>query len=57
MLTKFIQAASLSAAILFSGSAVADTWTLDGDNSRLAFGSVKKDKIGEVLGSNEHRYP
>jgi len=48
MLTKLIHAASLSAAILFSGAAVADTWTLDGENSRLAFGSVKKDKIGEV---------
>ena len=48
MLMKLIHVASLSAAILFSGSAFADTWTLDGDNSRLAFGSVKKDKIGEV---------
>ncbi|MEP5151615.1 cytochrome c family protein [Planktotalea sp.] len=28
--------------------ASADSWTLDGDNSRLAFGSVKKDTIGEV---------
>jgi len=48
MLTKLIQVASLSAAFLFSGAALADSWTLDGENSRLAFGSVKKDKIGEV---------
>ena len=27
---------------------IADTWTLDGDNSKVAFGSVKKDTIGEV---------
>lgn len=31
-----------------AGLAAADTWTLDGDASQLAFGSVKSDYIGEV---------
>jgi cytochrome c2/polyisoprenoid-binding protein YceI len=27
---------------------MADSWTLDGENSKVAFGSIKKDTIGEV---------
>ena len=48
MLTKHLYAASLSVVVLFSGAVSAETWTLDGENSRIAFGSVKKDNIGEV---------
>lgn len=33
---------------MMSTVAVADTWTLDGAASNLAFGSVKKDRVGEV---------
>ena len=31
-----------------SAAALAGSWTLDGDTSKLAFGSIKKDTIGEV---------
>jgi len=48
MLTKLMQITSLASAVLFTGAAAADTWTLDGDNSRLAFASIKKDTVGEV---------
>ena len=34
--------------IALPGAAFADNWTLSGDASKLAFGSVKKNKIGEV---------
>ena len=50
MMTTITRAATLAAALLFAGSAVAETWTLDGDASRLAFGSIKKDTVGEVHG-------
>lgn len=50
MFIKVIHAATLSAAILFGGTAAADTWTLDSANSRLAFGSIKKNTVGEVHG-------
>lgn len=36
------------AAVLCAGPALADSWTLDGDSSRLAFGSIKNDWNGEV---------
>lgn len=50
MFIKVIHAAILSAAILFGGTAAADTWALDSANSRLAFGSIKKNTVGEVHG-------
>lgn len=40
--------AMCAAAILLAAPAFAESWTLDGSASRLAFGSVKKDVIGEV---------
>lgn len=43
---KFLAlAASL---VAFGGIASAETWTLNADASRVAFGSVKKDTVGEV---------
>lgn len=36
------------AALAMAPAAFADSWTLDGENSKLAFGSVKKEFIGEV---------
>lgn len=33
---------------LTGSAAIAGTWTLDGAASRLAFGSIKKDNVGEV---------
>lgn len=41
-------AACAAAAIVFGGVARAETWTLDGAASHLAYGSIKKDKVGEV---------
>ncbi|MBM7068571.1 YceI family protein [Actibacterium sp. 188UL27-1] len=35
-------------AITLGAAAQAETWTLDGGNSHLAFGSIKKDELGEV---------
>ena len=37
-----------AAILALSGAAVAEEWTLNGDASRLAFGSVKKDTVGEI---------
>ena len=34
--------------LAIAGAASAQTWTLDGDASQIAYGSIKKDKIGEV---------
>ena len=36
------------AVVKSAGSAVSETWTLNGDASRVAFGSVKSETIGEV---------
>ncbi|MEM1236263.1 MAG: YceI family protein [Pseudomonadota bacterium] len=39
---------ALATALAFAAStATAETWTLDGDNSKVGFGSVKSDSIGE----------
>ena len=43
---KTLTAAAITA--LWAGAAIAGSWTLDADASRLAFGSIKKDKVGEV---------
>lgn len=34
--------------LCLAGASWADGWELDGDSSRLAFGSIKKDTVGEV---------
>ncbi len=45
---NLVRAMGIAAVMLWSGSAFAETWTLNSDNSHLAFGSVKKDTVGEV---------
>jgi len=35
-------------ALITTSPSYADTWTLSGDESKIAFGSVKKDTVGEV---------
>lgn len=45
---KHLFATATAIAMAFTAPAFADSWTLDGDASRLTFGSVKKDYIGEV---------
>ena len=40
--------AALLAACLTTTAASAQSWTLNGDGSKLAFGSVKKDTVGEA---------
>lgn len=52
MLNTFIKGAMI-ATIVSMGSAVyaaghAKAWTLDAENSKVAFGSIKKEKVGEV---------
>lgn len=39
---------ALIALTFVAGAATADSWTLDADSSRIAFGSVKKNTLGEV---------
>ena len=41
-------AALTGLALTFAAPAFAESWTLDGEASKVAFGSVKKDTIGEV---------
>jgi len=48
MFKRMIQGAAIAAMACFAHVAAADTWTLDSAASKLAFGSIKKDKIGEV---------
>jgi len=45
---KSMTCLAAGAALLLAGLASAETWTLDGASSKLAFGSIKKDLIGEV---------
>lgn len=47
-MTRIFALCSSALAIIFAGMANAETWTLDSEASHLAFGSIKKDKIGEV---------
>ena len=48
----FIGTVAVVVSLGWGGAAVADghaqSWTLDGGNSKIAFGSVKKDTVGEV---------
>lgn len=53
MLNKIMRAAVIAAVTLSGHAATADghtstSWTLDASASKLAFGSVKKDSVGEV---------
>jgi len=41
-------AALTGLALAFAIPAFAESWTLDGESSKVAFGSVKKDTVGEV---------
>ncbi|MEM9697296.1 MAG: YceI family protein [Pseudomonadota bacterium] len=45
---KFKMLASAAAIITSASLAFADTWTLNGEASHLAFGSIKKESFGEV---------
>ena len=47
MLKKLITAGAVFV-IAMAGGAHAETWTLDPETSRVSFGSIKKDKVGEV---------
>lgn len=47
-MTRIFAVLVSAATIAFAGAASAETWTLDGAASHLAYGSIKKDKIGEV---------
>ena len=47
-MTRRIAVCASLLAIAFAGVASAQTWTLDGGASHLAYGSIKKDTIGEV---------
>lgn len=47
-MTRIFAVCASVLAIAFAGAASAQTWTLDGDASHLAYGSIKKDKVGEV---------
>ena len=49
MIRKLVSAGVI-ALVGLSGAAKADTWTLDGEASRVSFGSIKKDKVGEAHG-------
>jgi len=50
--SKLITAAAIGAFVFAGQMAVSDGhakgWTLDGENSKLAFGSIKKNTVGEV---------
>lgn len=48
MIKKITQAFATAAFTLCASLAAADSWVLDADASKLAFGSVKKDTVGEV---------
>ncbi len=47
-MTRILAFCASLIAVAYSGVAGAETWTLDSDASHLAYGSIKKDKIGEV---------
>ena len=48
MFSKLFRTTTFLAAALLAGPAFAASWSLDGESSHLAFGSVKKEKVGEV---------
>lgn len=45
---KHLFAAACVALAGMTGSAIAESWTLSSEGSRLAFGSIKKETVGEV---------
>ena len=47
-MTRFFAVGASMLAMAVAGAAHAETWTLDGDASRIAYGSIKKDTVGEV---------
>lgn len=48
MLNSLFRGATLAALLLAGQTALAADWQLDNDRSKLAFGSIKKDSVGEV---------
>lgn len=46
--TGFAAAIGVASLAMTTNGALSADWTLSGDDSRVAFGSIKKDKIGEV---------
>lgn len=48
MIAKLLKIAAVTGLFFGGQAAFADTWTLDAGNSKLAFGSIKKGKVGEV---------
>ncbi|MBX2855901.1 MAG: c-type cytochrome [Rhodobacteraceae bacterium] len=47
-MTRIFAVGASVLAMTFASVTAAETWTLDGDASRIAYGSIKKDKVGEV---------
>ncbi len=47
-MTRILAICVSAMAMALGGAAQAGTWTLDGDASHLAYGSIKKDSVGEV---------
>lgn len=47
-MTRILAICVSAAALALGGAAQAETWTLDGHASHLAYGSIKKDTVGEV---------
>lgn len=48
MLKSLFRGIMLAGALTSAGAVLADGWVLDGAGSKLAFGSIKKDTVGEV---------
>lgn len=48
MLNSLFRGASVAALVLAGQAALAGDWVLDGASSKLAYGSIKKDSVGEV---------
>ncbi|MEX0303737.1 MAG: cytochrome c family protein [Leisingera sp.] len=48
MLNSLFRGVSVAALILAGQAALAGGWVLDGASSKLAYGSIKKDSVGEV---------
>lgn len=47
-MTRILAICVIAMAMALGGAAHAETWTLDGAASHLAYGSIKKDTVGEV---------
>ena len=48
MLNSLFRGVSVAALVLAGQAALAGGWVLDGTSSKLAYGSIKKDSVGEV---------